>query len=747
MNSTTSVIPAAAPTTSGDDLDMAELLDTLLQRLWLILAITLLAVAAGVAFAMLSTPIYRADALIQVERPKSTTLSSIEAAAEALGGGDSPISGEIEILRSREVLMQAIEATQADITVKVANRFPLIGEWMARRHEGAPALAEPLFGLDGYAWGGEELKLAQFEVPNAAYGVNFLVKPGNGGFILTDEQGNELARGALQQTVPFQTAGGTGRIAVAALQANENTTFKISRMAPIAAYRRIRDGLSVDEAALMSNILRISYEDPDMRFASALVNSIASGYLKQNVERRSAEARQSLDFLDTQLPAIKHQVSQAEEALNTYRKDTSTFSVDSTVGSLLGQSVDAEKRRLELELQRESLLDRYQPNHPSVRVIDEQLATTTRELDKLNKEVNNLPEAQRDLLRLQRDADVSSQLYIALLNNAEQLRVAKAGTVGNVRVIDFAIADTNPVAPNKPMIVAIAGVLGLALGVAAAFIARLLRPTVRDADEAERSTGMAVYVTIPESPQQQKLFARKQRLTRGGTTTAGTSRLLAVSHPEDPAIESLRSLRTGLAFALMGARDRNIAITGPTASVGKTFVAANLSVLLASAGKRILLIDADLRRPRLGYYFGYNKVAGLSNVLAGTAKLDDVLLKSTQDGLVLDVLPAGLIPPNPGELLLSEGFSQLLADMQERYDHVVLDTAPVLPVADTLAIIQHVSTVFMVGRAEQSTARELRDASRKLASVGQRPKGLIFNGLKISRIGYGYKYAYGYKAG
>src|SRR5690606_10262703 len=256
----------------------------------------------------------------------------------------------------------------------------------------------------------------------------------------------------------------------------------------------------------------------------------------------------------------------------------------------------------------------------------------------------------------QRDADVSNQLYIALLNNAEQLRVAKAGTVGNVRVIDFAIADTNPVAPNKPMIVAIAGVLGLALGVAAAFIARLLRPTVRDADEAERSAGMSVYVTVPESQQQQKLYAKKQRLSRrGGPVTAGASHLLAVSHPEDPAIESLRSLRTGLAFALMGARDRNIAITGPTASVGKTFVAANLSVLLASAGKRILLIDADLRRPRLGYYFGYNKVAGLSNVLAGTAELDDVLLKSTQDGLVLDVLPAGLIPPNPGELLLSEG--------------------------------------------------------------------------------------------
>src|SRR5690606_19848957 len=113
--------------------------------------------------------------------------------------------------------------------------------------------------------------------------------------------------------------------------------------------------------------------------------------------------------------------------------------------------------------------------------------------------------------------------------------------------------DANPVAPKKPMIVAIAGVLGLILGCAAAFVIRLLRPTVRDAEEAERSTGMAVYVTVPESAQQQRLYARKQRLSRKGPTTAGASHLLAVTNPEDPAVESLRSLRTGLAFALMGA--------------------------------------------------------------------------------------------------------------------------------------------------------------------------------------------------
>ncbi|MGE4338309.1 MAG: polysaccharide biosynthesis tyrosine autokinase [Pigmentiphaga sp.] len=734
------------PDSSDDEINLSDLLDTLLQHIWLIVGITVVITGIGVAYALLATPIYRADALIQVEDDKGSPLSSLQMATEALlGSGSTPITGEIEIIRSREVLLDAINNTQADLRVGVANRFPLIGDWFARRHVGA-GVTEPLFGLDGYAWGGEVLDLAEFSVPPQLYGRVFLLTPAEEGFRLTDENGIEVARGPLHQRVAFDVAGGAGHIAVSRLQAGPGAEFSIVRQAPITAYRGLRANLNVSEAGRGSNIISLNYEHPNVMFAGEIVNAIASAYLKQNVERRSAEADKSLEFLDGQLPEIRSAVSQAEDALNTYKTKSQTVSVGGAAESLLQQAVATEQKRRELLLTREELSQRYRPNHPNVRAVDEQLEVNSREADQINTQINALPSAQRDLLRLQRDADVSTQLYIAMLNNAQQLRVAKAGTVGNVRIIDFAIPDTLPVAPKKTMIVAIAGLLGLMLGVMAAFALRLLRPTLRDAEEAERQSGLSVFASIPESPAQEKLVSHQ----RGGHKFAveeGRAQLLALTQPEDPAVESLRSLRTGLAFALMSSHDKNIVITGPTAALGKSFIAANLSTLLAAGGKRVLLIETDLRKPQLGRYFGYNKVAGLSNVLAGTAVFDAVLRRDVVDGLKLDVLPAGQLPPNPGELLLSEGLAELLNRVQDDYDHIVLDSAPVLPVADTLAVVRHASTTFMVARAEHSTARELRDAIRRVESVGADVKGIIFNGIKRRRVGYGYayKYYYGYK--
>ncbi len=588
---------------TGNEINLADLIDTLLQHIWLIVGAVLVALALGIAYATLATPIYKADALIQVESDKLTPLTGIQL-SEALGAGTSPISGEIEILRSREVLMDAIDATQADISISVANRFPVFGEWLARRHRG-PEIPEGWFGLRGFAWGGEELELAEFVVPTSGYGREFTVMKADEGFRLLDDNGIEIARGPLNQAVPFKVHGGMGRIAVARLLANDNTEFSVSRRSPISAYRAVRANLEVAEAGRASNILRVSYEHPNMMFASELVNAVARAYLRQNVERRSAEADQSLQFLEEQLPVIKENVSRAEEALNSFKTRTQTLSVDSTASALLSQSIAVEQKRQELILEREALTQRYKPNHPTIRAIDEQLAATAQELETLNQQINMLPSAQRDLLRLQRDADVSSQLYIGLLNNAQQLRVAKAGTVGNVRIIDYAIPDNLPVAPKKLLVIAISAVLGLILGVLGAFVLRMLRPTLRDAEEAEKVTGLPVYATVPESAAQQKLDSH-DRSRRGAAITASKkTQLLAVLAPEDSAIESLRSLRTGLAFALMGAQNKNIIITGPTAALGKSFVAANLSVLLSGTGKRILLIDTDLRRPQLGRYFGY----------------------------------------------------------------------------------------------------------------------------------------------
>lgn len=740
--------PNSAATANNDfseDINLKDLLDTLLQHIWIVVGALVLALAVGVAYAVLARPVYKADALIQVEDQQPAGGNGMQELAEALGGGGvSSVAGEIEILRSREVVLDAITATQADINLSVANRFPLIGDWYARRWQNSSDLAEPLLGLSSYAWGGEQIELAALVVPESAYGKTLTLVAIDGGYRLEDEDGVLLAEGQVGRRVDFKLNGRDANIAVRHLKARPGTKFEVTKISPINAYRAVLAELNVGEAGRQSSIIRVSYQHPDLVHANALVNALARAYLTQNVERRSAEADQRLKFLDEQMPQIKTNVEKAEDALNSFRTKTNTVSIEKSTETLLAQAVQVEKGRLELELQRDALLQRYRPEHPAVKAVDEQLAATRRVTDKVNNEVNSLPAAQRDLLRLQRDADVSTQLYIAVLNNAQQLRIAKAGTIGNVRVIDFAIPDTMPVAPKKVMIVLVSGLAGLVLGVFGAFLLRSLRPTLREASEAEKASGLSVYATIPESAQQEKLDSHRRG--KGAEVVPGRTQLLAMLYPEEPAVESLRSLRTGLAFALISAANKNIVISGATAALGKSFISANLSVLLASNKKRVLLIETDLRRPQLGRYFGYENVVGLSDVLSGAATLEKALVKGPHPDLSLDVLPSGTVPPNPGELLMSEGFGKLLESVQDSYDHVILDSAPVLPVADTLAVAQQASTVFLVARAEQSTANELRDALRKLEGVGVHPNGVIFNGVKRRRVGYRYGYSgyYGY---
>jgi len=727
---------------SAGGINFSDIFDTVLQRKWLVGAVFLTIFVCGVLYAFVATPIYQADSLIQIEDNKSSASGGIQEIANVLGAGSSPVSGEVEILRSREVVMKAIQATRADVIVEPV-RFPIIGSVIARRS--VNDLATPFFGLTGYAWGGETITLGEFTVPEEYYGHPFILRATSDGYVVEDEDGARIGEARVGEPISRPLARSQLLINVTELKARPGTEFVLTRISPVVAYRNIVARLVVAESGKQSNVIRVSFEDPDLNFAQRLVNAISSAYLKQNVERRSAEADQSLQFLQGQLPEIKANVERAENALNKFRTATNTVNIDKATDALLGQAVDVEKSRLELMLKRDEMLQRFRPEHPLVRSIDAQLAATNQAVAKIGEEVQQLPAAQRDLLRLQRDAEVTSQLYITLLNNVQQLKVAKAGTTGNVRIVDFAVRDNRPVAPKKAFVIAFAGVLGLILGFGAAILARVLRPTLSDPEEIERATGMVSFVTVPESRAQEKLDSSKRGKMGRGRIVEGRSQLLALMQPADPAIESLRSFRTGLAFALMGANDKNIVITGATEALGKSFISANLSVLLAAAGKKVLLIETDMRKPQLGTYFGYNSTLGLSDYLVGTVSIEQVIKTDDSWGTNLDVLPAGSPPPNPGELLLSDRFKELITELQQKYDHILLDSAPVLPVGDTLAVARCASTTFLVVRADHSTVREVRDAVRKLESAGVAVKGFIFNGIQRRGIRYGtYKYYYGY---
>ena len=539
------------PANDEHEISLSDLFNTLLQNVGIIATTFVVILTLGLAYAVLTPPVYQTDALIQVEdQGGGVGLAGLSQLSEAFGMQQSSIAGEIEILRSREVLLKAIEKTRATEHLAVDNHFPLIGEWVARRYESKNVdLAKPFWGLSGFAWGGERLELGELNVPRGTYYLELKDQ----GFVFKNDDGKTLIESdQIGQRLRFNVLGQEASLAIQSVVGRQGTRFKIERRSMIETFESLRQNLQVAEAGAQSRVIRLKLDSQDRQFAVEFVNAVASAYLQQNVERRSAEARSSLAFLEEQLPQLRDNVEQKEEELSQFRSSSGTISIPEETQGLLRQSVELENKRLELQLKRDELRQRYKPEHPTLRALSQQLSAISNASTQLGGDIDKLPQAQRDLLRLERDTQVNTQLYISLLNSAQELRVAEAGTIGTVRIIDFAVLPERPIKPKRSLIVAVAALLGLILGVMAALLRSFLRPAVQRAEQIEQQTGLSTYVSVPES-EVQKGF----RIAQLGRKRKDIRQLLAFENSDDPSIESLRSLRTGLKFAMMGTEGKH----------------------------------------------------------------------------------------------------------------------------------------------------------------------------------------------
>jgi tyrosine-protein kinase Etk/Wzc len=359
-------------------------------------------------------------------------------------------------------------------------------------------------------------------------------------------------------------------------------------------------------------------------------------------------------------------------------------------------------------------------------------------MESLESQLKTVPEKELESVKLSRDVKVASELYMLLLNKSQELKVTKAGTLGNVRIVDDAVAGTGAIKPNKRRIVLFGLLLGLMVGVVIAVLRKVLNRTVQDPSVVEKQLGYPVYAEIPFSEHQDDMVkVRKKVLDKSHLA------LLAHTHGDDQVIESLRSLRTSIQFALMEAENKLVTISGPAPGIGKSFVASNFAYVMADSGKKILLIDADMRKGSLATYFNTAKNPGLSETLSGEYEFDAVVHRAALHEN-LDFLATGVYPPNPSELLMSEAFKSLLATVNDSYDLVIIDTPPVLAVTDAAIVGQYTSTNFVVLRSGQHHLREIQTAFRRFEQNGVHVKGAIFNGIETRKGGVG-KYGYGYK--
>ena len=729
---------------------LVDILENVFFFRWYFIGTFAIIASFSVFYALLASPIYVADALIQVEEKKGSQLGALSQVAKALDVQQSPVLGEIEIIRSRTVIGSAIEALHANIGIEVNNRLPIIGNWLARiLGKDTNGLTRPLWSGSSLSWGGEELRIQKMVVPPRMYGLPFILRIGAGNtWELFDDDGTKLltGKGIEQESEVDLVGGGTISLRLEQIKARPGNEFKLVTYSMLSRISQLLGQMTVAETKRQSGIIKMTFEDRNPSRAAQMLNAVARAYVEQNVSRRSEEAERSLAFLNRELPRLKADLELSEQNLNEYRNQKKSIDIPGEIRELLTQTTNTEKSRLELEIKRKELATRFEPDYPMIKAIDAQLATVNSQSSSLNKEISRLPQVQQDYIRKARDVEVNNQLYVSLLNNAQQLQIAKAGTVGNVAIVDSAVSPERPSRPNKVLTVAIGALLGLILGFVVCQVIALLAGIVRDPKKLEQAVSLATLGIIPLSSEQIEAVDDFQIATDKGDKEQHIF-LLAKEKPSSVVSEALRSLRTSLIFTLSEkSRSKVILLTSAVPSQGKSFISANLSYLFAVTGKRVILVEADVRRASIKRYIKFDTAGpGLSSVLINGASLEDTILKEVYPNM--DFLPAGPRVKNPGDMLATDALQNILNTLASTYDYVIIDSPPLLPVNDARSLAKAADVTLFVARQEMVSLSEINEAIEVFGKAGSYIDGLIFNGFVPSVIRYGYRYGYGYGGG
>jgi tyrosine-protein kinase Etk/Wzc len=739
IHRSTAMESSAGGNVREQEVQLMDLVATTVDSWRLILGSVIAFLLAGIVYITLATPVYRADVMLQIEENSKGVgaLSDLS----MLFQDEVPVSAEFEILRSRMVLGDAVDNLKLNI-VTTPVYFPLLGAVIARRNGASKEIADvPWFAPSSYAWGGESIQVESFFVPAAYEGKTFTLIANDGGqYELLDPEYTVLAKGAVGETATIDLGNDEFiKLYVSELRSRSGTRFELIKKDRLEAINELKEALKIVELGKQSGIIQISLEGGEKDQITTILNKIANIYLRQSVERKSEEAEKTLSFLEKQLPKVKERMENAEAELNKYRLKKGSVDLPKETLVTLDKMVSIDAQLTELRREREDLIRRFAPRHPRITALDAQIDTLNNEIVKVETKVQSLPSTQQEILRLTRDMEVSTSLYTTLMNSAQELKVVKAGAIGNVRIVDYAVNPYRPISPNKGLVIAMIMVFGILIGIATAFIRKSLRDLVEDPDVIEKKLGLPIYATVPCS--------RKQReLEKSVTGPAGNPNILALSDSSDPAIESLRSLRTSLYFAQLNAKNNIISVTSSGPHAGKTFICVNLGAVLANAGKRVLIIDADMRKGRLHDYFGIERKIGLSDVIANHAAYDEEFKQATKKTAIenLFVIPAGTIPPNPSELLMHEKFALALELMATDFDQVIIDTPPALAVTDAAIIGNLAGTTLLVVKDSESPLRELERCIKQLKHAGVNLRGAVYNNIKSASSRYGYGKYYGY---
>jgi capsular exopolysaccharide synthesis family protein len=729
-----------APANEIDDsLHLRDLLRIIYKRKWWILSVAAVMLVAATLSTLMETPLYRATTTIQIDRQAQRVVDYRDATGSAEQYSDDGMffQTQLELLRSKALAERVMEMLRLDID---RPQTPVAG-----------SAAPP---------------------PKAA----------------------------AAETV--ERDDWIGRITTTLRKRSEPSVKDAQVLDRESVLASLRGSMQIDPVP-NSRLVRIHVTGADPALAARMANAWSEAYIKTNLERKVDASSYARTFLEQELAKAKIRLEESENSLVQYTRQKQILSVDEKSNPLTQNftdfsaalakaeqdryraeaNYDEVKRTLssskdlldnkalatfrenkaKLELEYQEQLRTYKPGHPKMVALQAQIDVAEARIQTESKAITSSVEitakaafdaakAQEDRLRarvelskrnilevqdqgirfniLKRDVDTNREMYSGLLQRLKEVGVTAQVGTNNVSVVDKADV---PLFPFRPDVMrgALTGLLlGLMAGLALAFVIEYMDDSIKFPDEVERFTGLPLIGVIPRV-----------------NTSKGSPEDQATRDPRSSLAEAYRSVRTALQFSTSKGAPRTIVVTSCTKNEGKSTTAMALAVALSQMGKRVLLVDGDMRNPTLHRMFNTDHAVGLSNILSSDA--DPITVTRKTDFPNLYLITGGPLPPNPAELLSGPSLQKLLSPGASLFDHIVIDAPPILGIADSIILCNHVDATLFVVESAKTRKAAIRNAIRRLRQAGTAPLGAILTKLGSEMTMYGYEsdfYYYGNKA-
>ena len=749
MNTDSKAISNPATKKDNDEINLLALMLVLLRGWKIIIFFALLGLLVGVLYGRYVNPIYKADALLQVEENSQGISALGDDISGLVGSNASKAETEAELIRSRMILKPVVDS----LNLRIRITDPAIGYISRIQSNRTDTQRNTAEGVSLRTEDGQ-VQVSQFDVSQGYLNKSFTLTRSESGFVLSN--GFDEFKGQLNNAYQFK--GTDGQIHITVNDLPTAHPVRISKQSLQRTTDAINGSLSVVERGEQTGIIQLSMTGSDQQQITTILRQIVVSYVDQNQSRGSEETTKTLAFMETQIPLLRQKLEESEALFNDFREKNGTIDVTQEAQILLAENSRIDAQLNDLRLKKAELTTYYTEEHPLVIQINEQLAVLNNRQQEIDNTIAGLPEIQREFLGLSQDNEINREIYLTLLKNYEQLKIVKSGQIGYARIIDLPISTFKVIAPKKSIIWLLAILLGTLLGSVLVLIRSLLRSVVKDPEQLEIKTGVPVIATIP----------RSQLLTRLGKNNKSSNRLLAYADNTSLSYEAIKSLRTNLIFNMpeVGKRAKVIVITGESPGVGKSFISSNLSEVFAQLNKKILIIDADMRLGELHKIFKMPQDNGLGDYLTQPSSSLPIksLSQQEEEGMLphsniskftyptdmdnIDFIPRGKNPDNPASLLSSDHFSNMIKELSAHYDYIIIDTPPVLAASDAVIVSQYADKVLMVARYDKSIEGQVAYAVKQMNKVNIQVDGIIINDVKqglMSKYSYNYNYAYGNK--